>query len=542
PTVEDTISILRGLRERFETHHKIRIRDSALVAAAMLSHRYITGRFLPDKAIDLVDEAASRLRMEAESMPAELDELRRRILQLEVEREALRKEDDPASKERLQRLEAELAGLREQADALQAQWQREKAAIEQLSALKEQIDQVKVEIERAERAYDLNRAAELRYGRLAQLERQLQQAEAQLAQGDGRPRLFKQELDAEDIAEVVAKWTGIPVAKLMEGEIEKLLRMEEALHQRVVGQDDAIAAVSDAVRRARAGLKDPNRPIGSFIFLGPTGVGKTLLARALAEFLFDDESAMTRIDMSEYMEKHTVSRLIGAPPGYVGYEEGGQLTESVRRRPYQVILFDEIEKAHPDVFNILLQILEDGRLTDGQGRTVDFKNTLLIMTSNVGSAQIQEWVAAGLPWEQIKERAIELLRGTFRPEFLNRIDEIVVFHPLTREHLKQIVELELAGVQRRLADRHITLEVTDEAKAYLGREGYDPVFGARPLRRTIQREVENALARLVLSGEIRDGDTVRIDVGPRGLTFERVEPAPDGRARVSEAAAAPAAG
>ncbi len=542
PTVEDTISILRGLRERFETHHKIRIRDSALVAAATLSHRYITGRFLPDKAIDLVDEAASRLRMEAESMPAELDELRRRILQLEVEREALRKEDDPASKERLQRLEAELAGLREQADALQAQWQREKAAIEQLSALKEQIDQVKVEIERAERAYDLNRAAELRYGRLAQLERQLQQAEAQLAQGDGRPRLFKQELDAEDIAEVVAKWTGIPVAKLMEGEIEKLLRMEEALHRRVVGQDDAIAAVADAVRRARAGLKDPNRPIGSFIFLGPTGVGKTLLARALAEFLFDDESAMTRIDMSEYMEKHTVSRLIGAPPGYVGYEEGGQLTESVRRRPYQVILFDEIEKAHPDVFNILLQILEDGRLTDGQGRTVDFKNTLLIMTSNAGSAQIQEWVAAGLPWEQVKEQAIELLRGTFRPEFLNRIDEIVVFHPLTREHLKQIVELELAAVQRRLADRHITLEVTDEAKAYLGREGYDPVFGARPLRRTIQREVENALARLVLAGEVRDGDTVRIDIGSQGLRFERVGPAPDGRARVSEAAAAPAAG
>ncbi len=537
PTVEDTISILRGLRERYETHHKIRIRDSALVAAATLAHRYISDRFLPDKAIDLVDEAASRLRMEAESMPAELDELRRRILQLEVEREALRKEEDAASKERLQRLEEELANLKEQANALEAQWQREKEAIERLSRLKEEIDQVKVQIEQAERAYDLNRAAELRYGRLAQLERQLQEEEARLAQSDGRPRLFKEELDAEDIAEVVSKWTGIPVSKLMEGEIEKLLRMEEALHRRVVGQDDAIAAVADAVRRARAGLKDPRRPIGSFIFLGPTGVGKTLLARALAEFLFDDENAMTRIDMSEYMEKHSVSRLIGAPPGYVGYEEGGQLTESVRRRPYQVILFDEIEKAHPDVFNILLQILEDGRLTDSQGRTVDFKNTILIMTSNVGSAQIQEWVAAGLPWETIKARATDLLRATFRPEFLNRIDEIVVFHPLTRDHVKQIVDLELAYVQQRLAERHITLAVTEEAKAYLGREGYDPVFGARPLRRVIQREVENQLARRLLAGEIRDGDTVRIDVGPQGLTFQRVEPSADGRARAAAATA-----
>ncbi len=542
PTVEDTISILRGLRERFETHHKIRIRDSALVAAATLSHRYINDRFLPDKAIDLVDEAASRLRMEAESMPTELDELRRRILQLEVEREALRKEEDQASRERLERLEGELASLRDQADQLQAQWQQEKEGIERVSGLKEQLDQTRTQIEEAERNYDLNRAAELRYGRLAELERQLRAAEAQATDGATGPRLFKQELDAEDIAEVVAKWTGVPVTRLMEGEIEKLLRMEEALHRRVVGQDLAIGAVADAVRRARAGLKDPRRPIGSFIFLGPTGVGKTLLARALAEFLFDDENAMTRIDMSEYMEKHSVSRLVGAPPGYVGYDEGGQLTEAVRRRPYQVVLFDEIEKAHPDVFNILLQILEDGRLTDNQGRTVDFRNTLLIMTSNAGSAQIQDWVAAGTPWEQVQGHAVSLLGETFRPEFLNRIDEIVVFHPLTREHLKGIVELELAGVQRRLGERQIALQVSDEAKAYLGREGYDPVFGARPLRRTIQREIENSLARRLLAGELRDGDVVRVDVGATGLTFERLDPSRDGtgdgRAREGQVGAA----
>jgi ATP-dependent Clp protease ATP-binding subunit ClpB len=521
PTVEDTISILRGLRERFETHHKIRIRDSALVAAATLSHRYIADRFLPDKAIDLVDEASSRLRMEAESLPAELDELRRRILQLEVEREALRKEADAASKERLDRLEAELATLQAEAGQLEAQWQAEKRAIEHVSALKAQLDEVKVQMEQAERTYDLNRAAELRYGTLTQLERQLQDEEARLATNDGQPRLFKEELDAEDIAEVVGTWTGIPVTKLLEGEVEKLLRMEEALHRRVVGQDAAIAAIADAVRRARAGLKDPRRPIGSFIFLGPTGVGKTLLARALAEFLFDDEQALTRIDMSEYMERHSVSRLVGAPPGYVGYDEGGQLTEAIRRRPYQVVLFDEIEKAHPDVFNLLLQILEDGRLTDNQGRTVDAKNTLLIMTSNAGSAQIQEWVASGRPWEEVQATATELLRETFRPEFLNRIDEIVVFHPLTRDHLHAIVELELASVQRRLAERHIALAVTDEAKAYLGREGYDPVFGARPLRRTIQRDVENSLARKLLAGEIRDGDTVHVTAGADGLVFER---------------------
>jgi ATP-dependent Clp protease ATP-binding subunit ClpB len=537
PTVEDTISILRGLRERFETHHKIRIRDSALVSAATLSHRYISDRFLPDKAIDLVDEAASRLRMEAESMPVELDELRRRILQLEVEREALKKEEDPASKERLEKLELEVASLKGRADQLEAQWQAEKQSIEGVSAIKEQIDRVRTEIEQAERSYDLNKAAELRYGRLTELERQLREAEERLAGSDGQPRLFKEDLDAEDIAEVVAKWTGIPVSKLMEGEIEKLLRMEESLHKRVVGQDDAIAAVSDAVRRARAGLKDPKRPIGSFIFLGPTGVGKTELARALAEFLFDDENAMTRIDMSEYMEKHSVSRLVGAPPGYVGYDEGGQLTEAVRRRPYQVVLFDEIEKAHPDVFNILLQILEDGRLTDNQGRTVDCKNTLLIMTSNAGSAQIQDWAGAGEEWERVKGRAVDLLRETFRPEFINRIDEIVVFHPLSREHIKEIVSLELAKVQQRLEDRHIALDVTEEAKAYLGREGYDPVFGARPLRRTVQREIENGLARRILAGEIRDGDTVWVDVGANGLAFERLDDGAEPRARVTEVAA-----
>ncbi|MGI8424552.1 MAG: ATP-dependent chaperone ClpB [Chloroflexota bacterium] len=531
PTVEDTISILRGLRERFETHHKIRIRDSALVSASTLSHRYISDRFLPDKAIDLVDEAASRLRMEAESMPVELDELRRRILQLEVEREALRKEEDAASKERLERLEGEVANLKERAGALEAQWQAEKQAIEGVSQLKQRIEEVKVQVEQAERSYDLNRAAELKYGTLAALEQQLRTHDEKVSRGDGQSRLFKEDLDAEDIAQVVAKWTGVPVSRLVEGEVEKLLRMEDALHRRVVGQDTAIAAVSDAVRRARAGLKDPKRPIGSFIFLGPTGVGKTHLARALADFLFDDENSMTRIDMSEYMEKHSVSRLIGAPPGYVGYDQGGQLTEAVRRRPYQVVLFDEIEKAHPDVFNMLLQILEDGRLTDSQGRTVDFKNTLLVMTSNTGSAQIQDWVAAGRDWDEVQGQATELLRDTFRPEFINRIDDVVVFHPLTREHLAEIVEIELESVQRRLVERKVVLDVTPEARAYLGREGYDPVFGARPLRRTIQREIENSLARRILSGEIRDGDTVQIDVAAHGLTFQRADA---GRAVVAE--------
>jgi ATP-dependent Clp protease ATP-binding subunit ClpB len=550
PTVEDTISILRGLRERFETHHKIRIRDSAIVAAATLSKRYIPDRFLPDKAIDLVDEAASRLRMEAESMPAELDELRRRILQLEVEREALRKEEDDASRDRLSRLEGELADLRERAGALEARWQTEKADMERISALKSDIDAVRTQVEQARRDYDLNRAAELEYGRLPERERELRAAEQRLAATDGA-RLFKEELDAEDIAEVVARWTGIPVSRMMEGESEKLLRMEEALHRRVIGQDDAVSAVADAVRRARAGLKDPKRPIGSFIFLGPTGVGKTLLARALAGFLFDDEEAMTRIDMSEYMEKHSVSRLVGAPPCYVGYDEGGQLTEAVRRRPYQVVLFDEIEKAHPDVFNLLLQILEDGRLTDNQGRTVDFKNTILIMTSNAGSAAIQDWLAAGVPWDDVQERARDLLRETFRPEFLNRVDEVVVFHPLSRDDLMRIVSLELDAVQRRLDERHIVLEVSDGAKALLGREGYDPVYGARPVRRVVQREVENPLARRIIAGEVRDGDTVHLDAagdagngsGPGGLTMRREarpdaarsRPSPDGDVAPPEA-------
>jgi ATP-dependent Clp protease ATP-binding subunit ClpB len=535
PTVEDTISILRGLRERFETHHKIQIRDSALVAAATLSDRYITERFLPDKAIDLVDEAASKLRMEAESRPAELDELTRRILQLEVEREALRKEQDAASRERLERLEGELVGLKERANALEAQWQAEKQGVERVSQLQQKLEDLRIQIEQAERAYDLAKVAELRHGTLPQLERELEVARNGGREDTAGQRLFKEELDAEDVADVVAKWTGVPVSKLLEGEVEKLLRMEEALHRRVVAQEDAVSAISDAVRRARAGLKDPKRPIGSFIFIGPTGVGKTLLARALAEFLFDDESAMTRIDMSEYMEKHSVSRLVGAPPGYVGYDEGGQLTEAVRRRPYQVVLFDEIEKAHPDVFNMLLQILEDGRLTDSQGRTVDFKNTLLIMTSNAGSAMLQDWIASGQEWDQIKLRAVELLRDTFRPEFINRVDEIVLFHPLGREHLTEIVELELEGVRKRLAERHITLEVTPEAKAILGREGYDPVFGARPLRRTIQREVENQLARRILGGEFRDGDTVTVDAEGSALTFTRSDSA---QAHVREVAAA----
>ncbi|MDQ3700901.1 MAG: AAA family ATPase, partial [Chloroflexota bacterium] len=528
-------------RERFETHHKIRIRDSALVSAATLAHRYIADRFLPDKAIDLVDEASAKLRMEAESLPVELDELRRRILQLEVEREALRREVDAASQERLERLEGELAGLRERASALEAQWQTEKGAVDQVSALKLQIEEVRTQIEQAQRAYDLSTASALQYGKLPELEQRLREHVAGLTRNDVT-RLFKEELDAEDIAEVVAKWTGVPLNRLLEGEVEKLLGLESALHRRVVGQDDAVTAVADAVRRARAGLKDARRPIGSFAFLGPTGVGKTLLARALAECLFDDENALTRIDMSEYMEKHAVSRLVGAPPGYIGYDEGGQLTEAVRRRPYQVILFDELEKAHPDVFNLLLQILEDGRLTDNQGRAVDFKNTLLIMTSNVGSAQIQEWVATGTPWEEVQERATTLLQDTFRPEFLNRIDEIVVFHPLTQDHLTAIVELELDSLQRRVAERHIALQFSAAAKEYLGREGYDPAYGARPLRRTIQRQVENPLARRLLSGEFRDGDSVRVDAAGGQLTFRHavtdtqsgadLAPAPEGTATI----------
>jgi ATP-dependent Clp protease ATP-binding subunit ClpB len=529
PSVEDTISILRGLKERYEVHHGVRIKDAALVAAAVLSNRYISDRFLPDKAIDLVDEAAAKLRTEIDSMPSELDETLRRVMQLEIEREALKKETDAASQERLAKLEHELAELKAQADALKARWQLEKEAVQRLRALREQIEQTKIEIEQAERQYDLNRAAELRYGRLAGLERQLHDAEERLAKRDGQPRLIKEEVDEEDIAQVVSRWTGVPVAKLLEGEIQKLLHLGEALHKRVVGQDEAVTAVAEAVVRARSGLKDPNRPVGSFIFLGPTGVGKTELARALAEFLFDDERAMIRIDMSEYQERHTVARLIGAPPGYVGFEEGGQLTEAVRRRPYSVILFDEIEKAHYDVFNLMLQILDDGRLTDGHGRTVDFKNTIVIMTSNIGSHRILEYRGAfeGAAYERMKEAVLEEMRRHFRPEFLNRIDEIIVFHALSEEHLKQIVDIQLGWLRKRLEDRHIQVELTDAAREYLVRIGYNPTYGARPLKRAIQKEVETPLARLILQGEVRDGQSVLVDydADSGALQFTTVEEA-----------------
>ena len=522
PSVEDAISILRGLRERYEVHHGVRIKDSAIVAAAVLSQRYISDRFLPDKAIDLMDEAAAKLRTEIDSMPSELDEILRRIMQLEIEREALKKESDQASKLRLAKIEREIADLKTQSGALQARWQAEKSAVQKLRDLRSQIEDVKVEIERAERAYDLNKAAELKYGRLTQLERELAEQQNKLTEKQGQARLLKEEVDEEDIAEVVSRWTGIPVSKLLEGELKKLLALDDELHRRVIGQDEAVTAVSEAVIRARSGLKDPNRPIGSFIFLGPTGVGKTELARALAEFLFDDERAMIRIDMSEYQEKHTVARLIGAPPGYVGYEEGGQLTEAVRRRPYCVVLFDEIEKAHHDVFNVLLQLLDDGRLTDGQGRTVDFKNTIVIMTSNIGSHRILEYRGSfdGRDYERMKEAVIEEMRRGFRPEFLNRVDEIIVFHALTEEHLKQIVEIQLGRLRARLADRHITLQLTDAARWHLVRVGYDPAYGARPLKRAIQREVETPLARKILAGEVRDGQVVRVDAREGALTFE----------------------
>jgi len=521
PSVEDTISILRGLRERYEVHHGVRIKDSALVAAAVLSHRYITDRFLPDKAIDLVDEAAAKLRTEIDSMPSELDEVSRRVMQLEIEREALKKETDKASQARLERLEKELAELKAQQEALRARWEVEKAAIQRLRDLRRKIEETKVEIGKAERQYDLNRVAELKYGVLAQLERELAEEESKLAQQDGGLRLIKEEVDENDIAEIVSRWTGIPVSRLMEGETQKLLRLEEQLHKRVVGQDEAVRAVADAILRARAGIKDPNRPIGSFIFLGPTGVGKTELARALAEFLFDDENAMVRIDMSEYMEKHTVARLIGAPPGYVGYEEGGQLTEAVRRRPYCVILFDEIEKAHHDVFNIMLQILDDGRLTDGQGRTVDFKNAVVIMTSNIGSHLILNYRGEDpAAYERMKEEVLEALRRHFRPEFLNRIDDIVVFHSLTRDQIKQIVRIQLERLQKRLAERKIELELSDAAIQHFAEAGYDPVYGARPLKRLLQRELETALARQIVAGKIQDHSRVFVDYRNGQLTFE----------------------
>jgi ATP-dependent Clp protease ATP-binding subunit ClpB len=522
PSVEDTISILRGLRERYEIHHGVRIKDSALVAAATLSNRYISDRFLPDKAIDLVDEAAAKLRTEIDSMPAELDEASRRMTQLEIEREALKKENDPGSKGRLERIERELAELHAQSDELKAQWQAEKDIVAQLRGLREQIEKTKAEIERASQAADYAKASELKYGRLAELERKLRELETTLESKGGR-RLLKEEVDEEDIADVVSRWTGIPVSKLLEGEMRKLLKLDDELHRRVIGQDEAVSAVAEAVIRARSGLNDPNRPIGSFIFLGPTGVGKTELARALAGYLFDDERAMIRIDMSEYMEKHSVARLIGAPPGYVGYEEGGQLTEAVRRRPFSVVLFDEIEKAAPEVFNVFLQILDDGRLTDGQGRTVDFKNTILIMTSNIGSHRILDFKGStgGAEYTVMRATVLDELRRHFRPEFLNRVDEIVVFQALSEEQLDRIVAIQIERLLTRLAERRITIDATPAARRHLVRSGYDPVYGARPLKRAIQKELETPLGRKILAGEIREGMSVRVDYDERSgeLTF-----------------------
>ncbi|MBI1987780.1 MAG: ATP-dependent chaperone ClpB [Nitrospinae bacterium] len=514
PTVEDSIAILRGLKERYEVHHGVRIKDSAIIAAATLSHRYISDRFLPDKAIDLIDEAASRLRIEIDSLPTEIDEVQRKIMQYEIEREALKKENDPASRERLQRLEEELSNLEEERDGMKVHWQQEKEAIEKIRSIKGRIEEARLEAERAERMGELGKVAELRYGVLASLERELATENQKLAGLQSQNGFLKEEVDEEDVAEVVAKWTGIPVSKMMEGEIEKLIKMEERLGLRVVGQDEAIRLVSNSVRRARAGLQDPNRPIGSFIFLGPTGVGKTELARALAEFLFDDEQAMVRLDMSEYQERHTVARLIGAPPGYVGYEEGGQLTEAVRRRAYSVILFDEIEKAHSDVFNILLQILDDGRLTDGHGRTVDFKNTVIIMTSNIGSQWIQD--LGEKDYEEMRLRVTDSLRANFRPEFLNRVDETIIFRGLTREQIKAIIDIQLRYLKRRLVEKRMDIVLTDAAKELLSQHGYDPTYGARPLKRAIQRMIMDPLALQVLEGRFSEGDTILCDVDSKG--------------------------
>ncbi len=523
PTVEDTISILRGLKERYEVHHGVRIQDSAVIAAAVLSARYITDRQLPDKAIDLIDEAASRLKMEIDSKPQALDNVDRQIMQLEIEREALKKERDKASKQRLKDLEGELANVRETSAALQARWQQEKDAIQAIRHTKAQLDDLRVQLEQAERRNDLELAARLRYGDLPRLEQELTASEAHLQQLQADSAMLKEEVDADEVATVVSKWTGIPVSRLLEGEVEKLLRMEDRLHRRVIGQDEAIRAISNAVRRSRAGLQDPHRPMGTFLFLGPTGVGKTELARALAEFLFDDQDAMVRIDMSEYQERHTVSRLVGAPPGYIGYEEGGQLTEAVRRRPYAVVLLDEIEKAHLEVFNLFLQLLDEGRLTDGHGRTVDFKNTVIIMTSNVGSQRIKDMTDRDE--DEVRRTIMAELDRTFRPEFLNRIDEIILFHSLTPEHIKQIVEIQLRGLDELLADRHIRIELSEEAKTFLAGRGYDPVYGARPLKRTLQRELQDPLALAILEGRVLDGETVRVDVAPDGdhLTFDVTE-------------------
>ncbi|ODS54477.1 MAG: ATP-dependent chaperone ClpB [Acidobacteria bacterium SCN 69-37] len=523
PTVDDTISILRGLRDRYEIHHGVKIKDSALVSAAVLSNRYIADRFLPDKAIDLVDEAASRLRMEIDSMPAELDEVSRRVTQLEIEREALRKESDAASRDRLAKLEKELADLKETSTRLTAQWTQEKAAIQDVRVQKEELEQLRLEADRAERAGDYGKASELRYGRIPDLERKIEAHEQAPAATAAGPRMLKEEVDEEDIAEVVSRWTKIPLSRLMEGEMQKLVHMEERLHQRLVGQDEAVEAVANAIRRARAGLQDPQRPLGSFIFLGPTGVGKTELARSLASFLFDDEQAMVRIDMSEYQEKHTVSRLIGAPPGYVGYEEAGQLTEAVRRRPYAVVLFDEIEKAHPEVLNVMLQLLDDGRLTDGKGRTVDFKNTVIIMTSNVGSHLIAERAARGETDidEGMRRQLTEALRQHFRPEFLNRVDDIIFFHALRQADIRHIIDIQLASLLRRLDDRKLRLDLTDAARDRLVAEGYDPIYGARPLRRVLQRRLLDPLALAVLDGRFHEGDVVMVDNGEDGLVLNR---------------------
>ena len=522
PSVEDTISILRGLRERYQNHHKVTIKDAALVAAAVLSNRYIADRFLPDKAIDLVDEAGAKLRTEIDSMPTELDTIHRQIMQMEIEQESLKKEKDAASKERLKKLEKELNEAKRKKETVEEQWRTEKAGVGRLSELRKKVEQAKLELEQATTSANYARAAEIQYGVLPELMREVKTEEDRLAAGTGKPSLIKNEVDEEDIAAVVSRWTGVPVLRLLEGETQKLLGLGDELHKRVIGQDEAVLAVADAVVRARSGLKDPNRPIGSFLFLGPTGVGKTELARALAEFLFDDERAMIRIDMSEYQEKHTVARLIGAPPGYIGYEEGGQLTEAVRRRPYCVVLFDEIEKAHSDVFNTLLQLLDDGRLTDGQGRTVDFRNTIVVMTSNVGSQRILQYQGSyiGEVYDRMKKAVLEELRRQFRPEFLNRIDEIIVFHALSSDHLKKIVEIQLGRLRHRLAERHIQLELTDAAREHLATVGYDAAYGARPLKRTIQKEVETVLGRMLLEGKIRDGQTVHVDYQEgKGLTF-----------------------
>ena len=523
PSVADTISILRGLKDRYETHHNVKISDSALVAAATLSTRYISDRFLPDKAIDLVDEAAAKLKMEVTSKPEELDEVDRKILQLEMERLSLQKESDPASKERLERLDKELADLKEEQSTLNARWQAEKDILEQRKQIRDEIDRVEVEIQQAERDYDLNKAAELKYGKLTELQQKLEAAETNLEdlQSSGRS-LTREEVTEEDIAEIISKWTGIPVSKLVQSEMQKLLLLEDELHRRVIGQDEAVTAVADSIQRSRAGLADPNRPTASFIFLGPTGVGKTELAKALAAYLFDTEDAMVRIDMSEYMEKHAVSRLIGAPPGYVGYDEGGQLTEAVRRRPFAVILFDEIEKAHPDVFNVMLQILDDGRVTDAQGHTVDFKNAIIIMTSNIGSQYILDISGDDEQYDEMKSRVMDALRSNFRPEFLNRVDEMIIFHALRKDQLRDIVKLQIIRLEERLAERKMAVKLSEEALDFLAEEGYDPVYGARPLKRAIQRELETQIAKAILRGEFTEGDTIYVDVEHERLSFKRL--------------------